>query len=73
MYPNHEDVSVDQIVKTLKDNASKAQELIIELSKDKTIKCDKKTKNLSSNSVITNTSKIKKSTKKKLKYILDLK
>ena len=32
-HPNHEDVSVDQIVKTLKDNASKAQELIIELSK----------------------------------------
>ena len=72
-HPNHEDVSVDQIVKTLKDNASKAQELIIELSKNKTIKCDKKTKNLSSNSVITNTSKIKKATKKKLKYILDLK
>ena len=72
-HPEHEDVTVEQIVETLKNNSEKAQRLIIELSKEKVIECEEKIQTLSSNSIITNVSKIKKETRKKLKNILDLK
>ncbi len=72
-HPEHEDVTVEQIVKTLKNNSEKAQRLIIELSKEKAIECEEKIQTLSSNSIITNVSKIKKETRIKLKNILDLK
>ena len=72
-HPEHEDVTVEQIVKTLKNNSEKAQRLIIELSKEKVIECEEKIQTLSSNSIITNVSKIKKETRIKLKNILDLK
>ena len=41
------------------------------ISKINKISCDEKIKNMSKNSLITSTNKIKKSTKKKLKHILN--
>ncbi len=72
-HSDHDDVTVDQIIKTLKDNSEKAQKLILELSKGKSFECEEKIKNLSNNSMITSSSIIKTETKKKLKNILDLK
>ena len=69
-HPDHENVSVDQIVKTLNDNSEKAKKLISSVAKDEKLICNKKTKNLSKNSIITNIEKVKKSTKRKLKNIL---
>jgi len=69
-HPNHDNVTIDQIVKTLNDNSEKAFKLITELCKSKKIECEKKKKELSKNSVITNLSAIKKSTKKKLSNII---
>ena len=63
-------MSVDQIVKTLNDNSEKAKKLISSVAKDEKLICNKKIKNLSKNSIITNIEKVKKSTKKKLKNIL---
>ena len=72
-HPNHENVSVEQIVKTLSSNSDKAQRLIKKLSEYDEITCDEKIKNLAINSSITQLSKVKSSTKKKLKNILNLK
>ena len=72
-HPEHEHVTVEQIVNTLRNNSEKAQSLIIELSKEKVIECEEKIQTLSSNSIITNVSKVKQETRKKLKNILDLK
>ena len=69
-HPDHENVSVDQIVKTLNDNSEKAKKLISSVAKDEKLICNKKIKNLSKNSIITNIKKVKKSTKNKLKNIL---
>ena len=69
-HPDHENVSVDQIVKTLNDNSEKAKKLIFSVAKDEKLICNKKIKNLSKNSIITNIEKVKKSTKRKLKNIL---
>ena len=69
-HPDHENVSVDQIVKTLNDNSEKAKKLISSVAKDEKLICNKKIKNLSKNSIITNIEKVKKSTKSKLKNIL---
>jgi len=70
-HPQHDSVTVDQIVATLNQNSNNAFKLIEEFSKIKKISCDDKIKNISKNSLITNTKKIDKSTKKKLKYILN--
>ena len=70
-HPQHDSVTVEQIVKTLNQNSKNAFNLIEEFSKIKKISCDEKIKNISKNSLITNTDKIKKSTKKKLKHILN--
>ena len=72
-HPNHENVSVEQIVETLSSNSDKAQRLIKKLSEYDKITCDEKIKNLAINSSITQLSKVKSSTKKKLKNILNLK
>ena len=53
-HPDHENVSVDQIVKTLNDNSEKAKKLISSVAKDEKLICNKKIKNLSKNSIITN-------------------
>ena len=70
MAPCHENVSVDQIVKTLNDNSEKAKKLISSIAKDHKLICNEKIKNLAKNSVITNIEKVKNSTKNKLKNIL---
>ena len=67
--PNHE-VSVDQIISTLRTNSKKATDLISYFCKNHELKCDKKTKLLSKNSIITDLTKVKKRTKQKLKNII---
>ena len=69
-HPDHENVSVDQIVKTLNDNSEKAKKLISFVAKDQKLICNEKIKNLAKNSVITNIEKVKNSTKNKLINIL---
>ena len=69
-HPDHENVSVDQIVKTLNDNSEKAKKLISAIAIDEKLICNEKIKNLAKNSIITNIQKVKKSTKSKLKNIL---
>ena len=70
-HPDHDNVSVDQIINTLKKNASKANSLINEITKEKILICDKKIKEASRKSMISDPSFVKKSTKIKLKYILN--
>ena len=70
-HPKHDSVTVDQIVTTLNQNSNNAFKLIEEFSKIKKISCDEKIKNISKDSLITNKEKIEKSTKKKLKFILN--
>ncbi len=72
-HPDHENVSIEQILKTLNTNSDKAQRLILELSKNKNLNCSNKIKNLAKSSVVTDFSKVKDTTKKKLKNILNLK
>jgi len=69
-HPNHDNVTVDQIIKTLNENSEKAYKLIDELSKFEKIFCDDKIKNLAKNSVITNLSNVDNSSKNKLKNII---
>ena len=71
-HPDHDNVSVDQIINTLKKNTNKANSLINEITKGKMLTCSEKIKEVSSKSMISDFSNIKKSTKKKLKYILNL-
>ena len=52
-------------------NSNNAFKVIEEFSKIKKISCDEKTKNMSRNSLITSKEKIEKSTRKKLKFILN--
>ena len=54
----------------LKLFVEKAKKLISSVAKDEKLICNKKIKNLSKNSIITNIEKVKKSTKSKLKNIL---
>ncbi len=69
-HPMHDSVTVDQIINTLEKNSQTAFNFISEFCKQEVVICEEETKNLSSNSVITKTSKIKKNTKKKLKNII---
>ncbi len=69
-HPDHDEVSVDQIISTLNTNSKKATDLITHFCKNNELKCDKETKFLSKNSIITDLSKVKKSTKQKLKNII---
>ena len=70
-HPQHDSVTVDQIVTTMNQNSNNAFKLIEEFSKIKKISCDEKIKNISKNSLITRIEKIEKSTKKKLKFIFN--
>ena len=70
-HPDHDNVTVDQIIETLKKNTHKANLLISEISKNKEIECNEKIKSLANQSIISDLSKIKSSTKKKLKHILN--
>ena len=69
-HPDHEKVTVDTIIATLKDNSSKAFEFIKEFSMISSIKCADFDQNLSKNSIITDLSNVDKKTKKKLRYII---
>ena len=69
-HPDHEKVTVEQIVNTLKDNSDKAFEFIDRITKLDEINCEKNVTDVLSNSIITDLSKVNKNTKKKLKYIL---
>ena len=66
---NNNNITLFQIINTLKNNSSKANSLINEIAKEKSLICDKKVKEMSKKSIITDFSNIKSSTKKKLKYI----
>ena len=71
-HPDHDNVSVDQIINTLKKNTNKANSLINEITKGKILICSEKIKQVSKKSMISDFSSVKKSTKSKLKYILNL-
>ena len=71
-HKDHDSVTVDQIVKVMKKNSENALKFINEICKSKYISCSEKIKNLSENSIITDKSKIKKSTKKRLTSILKI-
>ena len=69
-HPDHEKVSVEQIIKTLDENSSKAFKFINSYTLEKKIMCESDTQNISKNSLITDLSKVKKSIRDKFKYIL---
>ena len=69
-HPDHDEVSVDQIISTLKLNSKKATDLISHFCKNHNLECNENIKTLSKKSIITDLSKVKKSTKQKLKYII---
>ena len=71
-HPDHDNVTIEQIIKTLENNSGKANKLISELSKLNNIKCNDNIKNLSKNSLVTNLSKSNKIAKNRLKNILSL-
>lgn len=71
-HSDHDNVTIEQIIKTLEKNSGKANKLINELSKLNNIKCNDDIKNLSRNSLVTNLSKSNKITKNRLKNILSL-
>ena len=70
-HPDHDEVSVDQIISTLNTNSKKATDLITHFCKNNKLECNNKIKSLSKNSIITDLSKVKKSTKQKLKNIIE--
>ena len=69
-HPDHDKVTVEQIVNTLKENSDKAFKFIDTITRFNEISCKKSITDVLSNSIITDLSKVNKSTKKKLKYIL---
>ncbi len=69
-HPNHDKVTVKQIIKTLDENTSKAYDFINKISFQKKISCNPKTQNLTKDSIISNLSNVNKKTKNKLKNIL---
>ena len=70
-HPDHEKVTIEQIISTLNENSSKALKVVDQISKCKLIKCSEEIRNLTKNSVVTNLSKIKEDIKEKYKVILD--
>ena len=71
-HPEHENVSVEQIISTLNKNSKKAFKLIDQICSENEIVCKEKIQKSALNSIITNPSKIKESTKKRLSNILKL-
>ena len=70
-HPDHEKVTIEQIISTLNENSSKALKVVDQISKCKLIKCSEEIRNLTKNSVVTHLSKIKEDIKEKYKVILD--
>ena len=70
-HPDHEKVTIEQIISTLNENSSKALKVVDQISQCKLIKCSEEIKNLTKNSVVTDLSKIRKDIKEKYKVILD--
>ena len=70
-HPQHDSVTVDQIIQNMNENSENALRLINEICKEKKILCDSETKEISNKSLITNRKKIKQKTKKKLCNILE--
>ncbi len=70
-HPDHDSVTVDQILNTLNKNTKNAFSFIDSLSKIRKITCDENTKTLSRNSIITNKKNVKNSTMEKLKFIFN--
>ena len=60
-HPDHDSVTVDQILNTLNKNTKNAFSFIDQISKIGKITCDEKTKTLSNNSIITNKKNVKNS------------
>ena len=69
-HKDHDAVTVDQIVQIMKKNSENALNFINEMCKGGLISCDEKVKNLAINSIITDKTKIKKSTKERLVNII---
>ena len=69
-HPDHEKVTVEQIIKTLDENSSKAFKFINSYTLEKEIICESGTQNILSSSLITDLSNVKKSIRDKFKYIL---
>ena len=70
-HPDHEKVTIEQIIKTLGDNSSKATKVIEEFSKEKLIICNDSVKMSAKNSIVTDLSLVNNKTKKKLRNILE--
>ncbi len=70
-HPDHDSVTVDQILNTLNKNTENAYSFIDSVSKTRKIACDENTKTLSRNSIITNKKNVKNSTMEKLKFIFN--
>jgi 5'-methylthioadenosine phosphorylase len=70
-HPDHDSVTVDQILNTLNKNTKNAFSFIDSVSKIRKITCDENTKTLSRNSIITNKKNVKNSTMEKLKFIFN--
>ena len=71
-HKDHDSVTVDQIVKVMKKNSENALRFINGICKNKSITCNEKIKNIAINSIITDKSKIKKSSKERLANILKI-
>ena len=69
-HPDHEKVTVEQIIKTLNDNSQKAFKFINDFTLQKNIICDDDTKNIIKNSIVTDLKTANKKTKDKLKFLL---
>ena len=69
-HPNHENVTIQQIINTLNENSKKAFEFIDKITNIDKIICSDEIKKLSKRSMITDSKIVKKSIKKKLINIL---
>ena len=69
-HPSHESVTVDNIIKTLKENSEKANYFIEEITKEDRIVCSISSESVLKDAIITNLEEASQTTKSKLKYIL---
>tara|TARA_B100000989_G_scaffold283932_1_gene250267 strand:+ start:204 stop:1055 length:852 start_codon:yes stop_codon:yes gene_type:complete len=70
-HPDHEKVTIEQIISTLNENSSKALKVVEEVSKCKNLNCSQEIKNLIKNSIVTDLSNVNKKILEKYKIILD--
>tara|TARA_B100000886_G_scaffold289896_1_gene215088 strand:+ start:1507 stop:2370 length:864 start_codon:yes stop_codon:yes gene_type:complete len=69
-HQSHESVTVDNIIKTLKENSEKANHFIDEITKEDKIACSISSESVLKDAIITNLEEASQTTKSKLKYIL---